>query len=101
MVGAKKGDVLVVDILDVGPLPSSMWGFTGILIAIMEEDSLPTSSPEPRKAIWDFHGIYATSRHIEGVLLCCRVVCCRVVCCCVVRCGALRVCVVVSCVALR
>ena len=29
--GAEPGDLLVVDILDVGVIPSSQWGFTGIL----------------------------------------------------------------------
>ena len=28
--GAKPGDILVVDILDIGTLQSSAWGFTGI-----------------------------------------------------------------------
>ena len=28
--GAEPGDVLVVHILDLGPLPGSEWGFTGI-----------------------------------------------------------------------
>ena len=30
--GAEPGDLLVVDILDVGVLPESDWGFTGILL---------------------------------------------------------------------
>src|SRR3712207_935564 len=28
--GAEPGDLMVVDILDIGPLPGSEWGFTGI-----------------------------------------------------------------------
>jgi formamidase len=28
--GAEPGDLLVVDILDVGPQPFSQWGFTGL-----------------------------------------------------------------------
>lgn len=28
--GAKEGDVLVVDILDVTPFPDMQWGYTGI-----------------------------------------------------------------------
>jgi formamidase len=63
---ARPGDVLVVDILDVGPL-SSMWGFTGIFDRNNGGRFLSDIYPEARKAIWDFHGIYATSRHIKNV----------------------------------
>ena len=61
------GDVLVVDILDVGPLPSSMWGFTGIFDQNNGGGFLSDKYPHARKAIWDFSGIYATSRHIKNV----------------------------------
>jgi formamidase len=64
--GARPGDLLVVDILDIGPLAGAEWGFTAILDrgtgpGLLEE------YPEARKAIWDLNGIYATSRHLEGV----------------------------------
>jgi formamidase len=61
--GAEPGDLLVVDILDLGPCPppdddgpapGQGWGYTGIF-------------PDAYKAIWDFHGQDATSRHIPGV----------------------------------
>jgi formamidase len=65
--GARPGDILVVDILDVGPLSSSMWGFTGIFDQNNGGGFLSDIYPQARKAIWDFSGIYATSRHIKNV----------------------------------
>jgi len=66
--GAEPGDCLVVDILDVVPFEKMPWGYTGILelnngggLFAREFDS------KAAKAIWDFHGIYASSRHIPGV----------------------------------
>ncbi|CAF0981282.1 unnamed protein product [Adineta ricciae] len=61
------GDLLVVDILDVGPLSSSMWGFTGIFDRKNGGGFLSDYYPHARKVIWDFQGIYATSRHIKDV----------------------------------
>jgi formamidase len=65
--GARAGDLLVVDILDLGTLPSSEWGFTAILDARTGTGLLAKEFPEARKAIWDINGVYATSRHIRGV----------------------------------
>lgn len=65
--GARPGDVLVVDILDVGPLPSAMWGFTGIFDHNNGGGFLSDIYREARKAIWDFQGVYAVSRHIRDV----------------------------------
>ncbi|KAF8589880.1 Acetamidase Formamidase [Ramaria rubella] len=66
--GAEPGDALVVDILDVTPFEKMPWGYTGIFeltngggLFAHEFDS------KACKAIWDFHGIYASSRHIPGV----------------------------------
>jgi len=66
--GAEPGDCLVVDILDVTPFDKMPWGYTGIFelengggLFAREFDS------KACKAIWDFSGIYATSRHIPGV----------------------------------
>ncbi|KAJ7239374.1 Acetamidase Formamidase [Mycena haematopus] len=66
--GAEPGDCLVVDILDVAPFEKMPWGYTGIFelnngggLFAREFDS------KAAKAIWDFHGIYASSRHIPGV----------------------------------
>ncbi len=71
--GAKPGDLLVVDILDLGPIsesgsiPGQGWGYTGIFAKENGGGFLTDYFPEAYKAIWDFHGIYATSRHIPGV----------------------------------
>jgi formamidase len=46
--GAEPGDLMVVDILDVGTFDEYQWGFNGL-------------------SIWDFHGIYTTSRHVPRV----------------------------------
>ncbi|HEX4340385.1 MAG TPA: formamidase [Polyangiaceae bacterium] len=65
--GAEPGDLLVVDILDVGVLRSFQWGFTGIFAKENGGGFLTEHYPEARKACWDFSGIYANSRHIPGV----------------------------------
>ena len=65
--GAGAGDLLVVDILDIGALPTSPWGFTGIFAKTNGGGFLTDFYPDAKKAIWDFHGIYAVSRHIHGV----------------------------------
>ncbi|GAB7387931.1 acetamidase/formamidase family protein [Bacillaceae bacterium] len=65
--GAEPGDILVVDILDIGALPSSEWGFTGIFARENGGGFLTEHYPHAAKSIWDFHGIYTTSRHIPGV----------------------------------
>ncbi|MEP9378171.1 formamidase [Aquabacter sp. CN5-332] len=65
--GAEPGDILVVDLLDVGALPESPWGFTGIFARENGGGFLVDHFPKARKAIWDFHGIYCTSRHVPNV----------------------------------
>ena len=65
--GAEPGDLLVVDINDIGYLEDSQWGFTGIFALENGGGFLDKHFPEARKACWDFHGIYTTSRHIPGV----------------------------------
>ncbi len=65
--GAEPGDLLVVDILDVGVLPDYQWGFTGIFAKENGGGFLTNHYPDARKACWDFSGIYANSRHIPGV----------------------------------
>ncbi|MBI3546765.1 MAG: acetamidase/formamidase family protein [Gammaproteobacteria bacterium] len=65
--GAEPGDLLVVDILDIGTLADSDWGFTGIFAKSNGGGFLTEHYPEARKACWDFHGIFATSRHIPNV----------------------------------
>jgi formamidase len=65
--GARPGDVLVVDVLDIGTLPGAEWGFTAIMERETGPGLLSQEYPSARKAIWDINGIYATSRHIRGV----------------------------------
>jgi formamidase len=65
--GARPGDVIAIDILDIGTLPGAEWGYTVILdhsagIGLFKDDCA-----EARKAIWDLDGIFAMSRHIGGV----------------------------------
>ena len=65
--GAEPGDLLVVDILDVGAFQESEWGFTGLFDKSNGGGFLTDHYPDARKACWDFHGIYTTSRHIPNV----------------------------------
>ncbi|KAK5119426.1 hypothetical protein LTR85_007526 [Meristemomyces frigidus] len=64
---AEPGDVLVVDIQDVQPFEEHPWGFTGIFAKENGGGFLDEIYPKPAKAIWDFEGIYCSSRHIPGV----------------------------------
>ncbi|KAF6745755.1 Acetamidase Formamidase [Ephemerocybe angulata] len=66
--GAQPGDCLVVDILDVQPFEKMPWGFTGIF-ELENGGGLFAKEFQSRaaKAIWDFEGIYASSRHVPGV----------------------------------
>lgn len=73
--GAQPGDLLVVDILDVGPIPmedsgplaGQGWGYTGIFSRNNGGGFLTDQFPDAYKAIWDFTGQTATSRHIPHV----------------------------------
>lgn len=65
--GAEPGDLLVVDILDVGTFEDQQWGFNGIFAKENGGGFLVDHYPEARKSIWDFHGIYTTSRHVPNV----------------------------------
>jgi formamidase len=72
--GAEPGDLLVVDILDLGPLPQASddvsgagWGYTGVFARDNGGGFLTDHFPDSYKAVWDFHGQTATSRHIPGV----------------------------------
>ncbi len=65
--GAEPGDLMVVDILDVGTLAESEWGFTGLFAKENGGGFLDNHYPNARKACWDFHGIKTSSRHIPGV----------------------------------
>ncbi|QLG63669.1 formamidase [Halorarum salinum] len=65
--GAEPGDVLVVDILDLGPFPDNEWGFTGIFELENGGGFLTDHFPNARKAIWDTDGVLTSSRHIPDV----------------------------------
>ena len=65
--GAQPGDILVVDILEVGALQGDEWGFTGIFAKENGGGFLTDHYPKAAKAIWDLEGIYTSSRHIPGV----------------------------------
>ena len=73
--GAEPGDLLIVDILDVGPIPQEDsgplagqgWGYTGIFAKQNGGGFLTDQFPDAYKAIWDFSGQSATSRHVPGV----------------------------------
>ncbi|GAB3137652.1 acetamidase/formamidase family protein [Micromonospora sonneratiae] len=73
--GAEPGDLLMVDILDMGPIPQEDsgplagqgWGYTGIFAKKNGGGFLTDQFPDAYKAIWDFQGQTATSRHIPGV----------------------------------
>lgn len=72
--GAEPGDLLIVDILDVGPIPQEEgplagqgWGYTGIFAKNNGGGFLTDQFPDAYKAIWDFKGGECTSRHIPGV----------------------------------
>ena len=72
--GAEPGDLLVVDILDLGPVPQEVgpapgqgWGYTGIFAKSNGGGFLTDWYPDAAKAIWDFHGQQATSRHLHWI----------------------------------
>ncbi len=74
--GAEPGDLLAVEILDLGPCqppqeygdaPGQGWGYTGIFARDNGGGFLTDHYPDSHKAIWDFRGQDATSRHVPGV----------------------------------
>jgi formamidase len=65
--GAQPGDILVVDLLDIGPLQGDEWGFTGIFDRNNGGGFLTDHFPNAAKAIWDIQGIYTSSKQIPGV----------------------------------
>jgi formamidase len=73
--GAEPGDLLIVDILDLGPIPQQDsgpvagqgWGYTGVFAKENAGGFLTDYYPGAAKAIWDFAGTEVTSRHLPGV----------------------------------
>jgi len=64
---AEPGDVLVVEIQDVQPFQDRLWGFTGVFDRRNGGGFLDEHFEQAAKAIWDFEGIFCSSRHIPGV----------------------------------
>ncbi|KAJ6111887.1 hypothetical protein N7523_007948 [Penicillium sp. IBT 18751x] len=64
---AEPGDVLLVEIQDVQPFQEQPWGFTGIFDRNNGGGFLDEHYPKAAKAIWDFEGIFCSSRHIPHV----------------------------------
>lgn len=72
--GAEPGDLLCIDILELGPVPQEVgsapgqgWGYTGVFAKTNGGGFLTDYFPNALKAIWDFHGQQATSRHLPGI----------------------------------
>jgi acetamidase/formamidase len=65
--GAQAGDILVVDLLDMGPFQGHEWGYTGIFAKGNGGGFLCDHFPDAAKAIWDLEGIYCSSPHLPGV----------------------------------
>lgn len=65
--GAEPGDLLVVEILDIGAKEESQWGFNGFFSKQNGGGFLTEHFPEAQKSIWDFHGMFTSSRHVPGV----------------------------------
>lgn len=65
--GAEPGDLLVVDLLDIGAKPDSLWGFNGFFSKKNGGGFLTDHFPLAQKSIWDIHGMFTKSRHVPGV----------------------------------
>ncbi|WP_374316941.1 formamidase [Aquabacterium sp.] len=65
--GVEPGDLLVVDLLDIGAKEESMWGFNGFFSKTNGGGFLTEHFPHAQKSIWDFNGMFTKSRHIPGV----------------------------------
>jgi acetamidase/formamidase len=65
--GAEPGDLLVVDLLDIGAKQDSLWGFNGFFSKKNGGGFLTDHFPEAQKSIWDFKGMFTSSRHIPRV----------------------------------
>ncbi|KAK4262387.1 hypothetical protein QN277_027954 [Acacia crassicarpa] len=64
---AKPGDLVAVEICNLGPLPGDEWGYTAIFDRENGGGFLTDHFPCASKAIWYFEGIYAYSPQIPGV----------------------------------
>src|ERR1700688_3975650 len=62
--GAEAGDLLVVDLLDIGTKADSQWGFNGFFSKQNGGGFLTEHFPLAQKSIWDIKGLYTSSRHV-------------------------------------
>ena len=65
--GAEPGDLLVIDLLDVGAFPHNAWGFNGQFSRNNGGGFLTDHFPQASKSIWDLEGMFTRSRHVPGV----------------------------------
>lgn len=65
--GAEPGDLLIVELLDIGAKPDSLWGFNGFFSKKNGGGFLTDHFPQAQKSIWDFKGMFTSSRHVPGV----------------------------------
>jgi len=65
--GAEPGDLLMVDILDIGVFPHNSWGFNGFFSKKNGGGFLTDHFPDAQKSIWDIQGMFTKSRHVPGV----------------------------------
>lgn len=65
--GAQPGDLLVVDLLDIGAKQDSLWGFNGFFSKKNGGGFLTDHFPLAQKSIWDINGMFTKSRHVPGV----------------------------------
>ncbi len=65
--GAEPGDLLVVDLLDIGAKQDSLWGFNGFFSKKNGGGFLTEHFPLAQKSIWDIKGMFTSSRHVPGV----------------------------------
>ncbi|WP_420863498.1 formamidase [Algirhabdus cladophorae] len=65
--GAEPGDLMVVEILDIGAKEEMEWGFNGFFSKKNGGGFLTDHFPEAQKSIWDFDGMFTKSRHVPGV----------------------------------
>ncbi|SEG81314.1 formamidase [Marinobacterium lutimaris] len=65
--GAEPGDLLEVDILDIGAFDEMQWGFNGFFSKKNGGGFLTDQFPAAQKSIWDFNGMFTKSRHVPGV----------------------------------
>lgn len=64
---AEPGDLLVVDLLDIGAEPDSLCGFNGFFSKKNSGGLLTDHFPLAQKSIWDIGGLFTHSRRISGV----------------------------------